>query len=155
MTGKERMLRALNRETPDRLPATVHQWQGYHLEHYMDGVDALKAFEITGLDVFPAIALPGNEIELNTNMLNTGEVPLTATLMLRVGTLDGSVAGITETVHLETGASHQVLHLLQTNDLPSGMYTVSVYGMYEGKSTEVWISSFSLQHLVFLPLVVR
>ncbi len=50
MTGKERMLRALNREKPDRLPATVHQWQGWHLEHYMGGVDALGAFREVGLD---------------------------------------------------------------------------------------------------------
>ena len=27
MTSKERMMRALNREEPDRLPVTVHQWQ--------------------------------------------------------------------------------------------------------------------------------
>jgi hypothetical protein len=27
MTSKERMLRALAREKPDRLPVTVHQWQ--------------------------------------------------------------------------------------------------------------------------------
>jgi len=50
MTSKERMLRALALEKPDRLPVTVHQWQQHHLEHYMGGVDALEAFRICGMD---------------------------------------------------------------------------------------------------------
>ncbi len=50
MTSKERMLRALKREKPDRLPATIHQWQQYHLDTYMGGVDALTAFKQVGLD---------------------------------------------------------------------------------------------------------
>ncbi len=50
MTSKERMMRALRLEKPDRLPATVHQWQDYHLEKYMGGVDALAAFKEVGLD---------------------------------------------------------------------------------------------------------
>ena len=32
MTSKERLMCALHREKPDRLPVTVHQWQGYHLD---------------------------------------------------------------------------------------------------------------------------
>ena len=50
MTSKERMLRALAREVPDRLPATIHQWQPYHLETYMGGMDELEAFKAVGLD---------------------------------------------------------------------------------------------------------
>jgi len=50
MNSKERMLRALNLEKPDRLPVTVHQWQQYHLDHYMNGMDALSAFKSTGMD---------------------------------------------------------------------------------------------------------
>ncbi len=50
MTSKERMMLALSREKPDRLPVTVHQWQGYHLDNYMGGVDDLTAFEQTGMD---------------------------------------------------------------------------------------------------------
>ena len=42
MQPKERMLRALRREKPDRLPVTIHQWQQYHLDKYMDGMDALE-----------------------------------------------------------------------------------------------------------------
>lgn len=50
MKAKERMLRALHREKPDRLPVTVHQWQKYHLDTYMNGMDAVDAFKATGLD---------------------------------------------------------------------------------------------------------
>ena len=50
MTSKERMMRALHREKPDRLPVTVHQWQGYHLDTYLAGMDALAAFRTTGMD---------------------------------------------------------------------------------------------------------
>ncbi|MBN2292160.1 MAG: hypothetical protein JXM70_07025 [Pirellulales bacterium] len=50
MNGKERMLCALERGKPDRLPVTIHQWQQYHLDQYMGGCDALDAFRQTGLD---------------------------------------------------------------------------------------------------------
>jgi uroporphyrinogen-III decarboxylase len=50
MTPKERMLTALAREVPDRLPASVHQWQAYHLRHYLGGISALDAFRRFGLD---------------------------------------------------------------------------------------------------------
>jgi uroporphyrinogen decarboxylase len=50
MTSKERMMRALNREKPDRVPVTIHQWQQWHLDRYMGGVDALEAFKICGMD---------------------------------------------------------------------------------------------------------
>ena len=50
MTSKERMMLALRREKPDRLPATVHQWQAYHLETHMGGLSELEAFARVGLD---------------------------------------------------------------------------------------------------------
>jgi len=50
MTSKERMMTALARGKPDRLPVSIHQWQGVHLERYMDGMDALDAFRATGMD---------------------------------------------------------------------------------------------------------
>jgi len=50
MTSKERLLAALSREKPDRLPASVHQWQAYHLNTFMGGIPDLEAFRRTGLD---------------------------------------------------------------------------------------------------------
>lgn len=50
MTAKERMLTALRGGVPDRLPITIHQWQGYHLQRVMGGMDALAAFRSVGLD---------------------------------------------------------------------------------------------------------
>jgi uroporphyrinogen decarboxylase len=50
MTSKERMMQALAREKPDHLPVTIHQWQKYHLDTYLNGMDALEAFKTTGLD---------------------------------------------------------------------------------------------------------
>ena len=50
MTPKQRLMTALHREKPDRVPVTIHQWQQYHLDNYMDGRDALDAFEATGMD---------------------------------------------------------------------------------------------------------
>ena len=44
------MLTAINREKPDRLPVTVHQWQKYHLDNYLDGISDLEAFEKFGMD---------------------------------------------------------------------------------------------------------
>ncbi len=50
MTSKERMMLAIHREKPDRLPVSIHQWQKYHLDTYMNGVGELEAFRKTGLD---------------------------------------------------------------------------------------------------------
>jgi len=41
MTSKERMLAALAMDVPDRLPASVHQWQPYHLNHFLGGEDGI------------------------------------------------------------------------------------------------------------------
>jgi uroporphyrinogen-III decarboxylase len=50
MTSKERLLCALNKEKPDRLPVTIHQWQDYHLEKYMGGLNDLEACKKVGFD---------------------------------------------------------------------------------------------------------
>jgi len=44
------MLTALAGGKPDRLPVTIHQWQPYHLNRFMNGVSDIEAFEICGLD---------------------------------------------------------------------------------------------------------
>ncbi len=41
---------ALNREKPDRLPVSIHQWQAYHLDTYLNGMSDLEAFRFCGLD---------------------------------------------------------------------------------------------------------
>jgi hypothetical protein len=50
MTSKERLMLALDREKPDRVPVTIHQWQQYHLDTYMGGMDPLAAFKSVGMD---------------------------------------------------------------------------------------------------------
>ncbi len=50
MTSRERMLCALHRGKPDRLPGSVHQWQQYHLDKYLEGIPPLEAFARFGLD---------------------------------------------------------------------------------------------------------
>jgi hypothetical protein len=44
------MLIALERGTPDRLPVTVHQWQSYHLDEHLGGIEDLEAFGRFGMD---------------------------------------------------------------------------------------------------------
>ena len=50
MTSKERLMCALGRGKADRLPVSVHQWQGYHLDTYLDGISDLDAFQRFGMD---------------------------------------------------------------------------------------------------------
>jgi uroporphyrinogen-III decarboxylase len=50
MTSRERMLTALGRGMPDRLPATVHQWLDYHRNKHLGGMTALEAFRKFRLD---------------------------------------------------------------------------------------------------------
>ncbi|MEN8193083.1 MAG: uroporphyrinogen decarboxylase family protein [Bacteroidota bacterium] len=50
MTSKERLMTALNKEKPDRLPVTIHQWQGYHLDKYLGGISDLEACKEVGFD---------------------------------------------------------------------------------------------------------
>ena len=50
MTSKERLMTAINKGKPDRLPVTIHQWQGYHLDEYMGGLTDLEACKKVGFD---------------------------------------------------------------------------------------------------------
>ena len=50
MDSKERMMLAIRREKPDRLPVTIHQWQPYHLKTYMNGMTDIEANRAVGLD---------------------------------------------------------------------------------------------------------
>jgi len=50
MTGRQRMLTALDGGVPDRLPASVHGWMRYWLENYAGGISPEEAYEKFGLD---------------------------------------------------------------------------------------------------------
>ncbi len=50
MTSKQRLLHALNREKPDRLPATSHHLMESFLRKYLDGASSLDFFDRFGLD---------------------------------------------------------------------------------------------------------
>lgn len=50
MNSKERMMLAIDREKPDRLPVTIHQWQPYHLKTFMGGMTDIEANRAVGLD---------------------------------------------------------------------------------------------------------
>jgi uroporphyrinogen decarboxylase len=50
MTSKQRFLKALNREVPDRLPATTHHVMPYFLKTFMNGISYQEFFDYFGLD---------------------------------------------------------------------------------------------------------
>ena len=50
MTSKERLLKAINGEKPDRLPVTTHHLQKYYLDNCLDGIDDAGFFEKFGMD---------------------------------------------------------------------------------------------------------
>lgn len=50
MTPKQRLLKALKREVPDRLPVTTHHVMPYFLETYMKGISYQEFFDYFGLD---------------------------------------------------------------------------------------------------------
>ncbi len=97
MTSKERLLLALRNEVPDRLPATVHQWQEYHLKKHLGGLDPLAAFRRFGLDA-SLTCMPLIEPEttdwrpvVETTDLGNGRTRLLVTISTPGGTLSYSV----------------------------------------------------------------
>ena len=50
MTSRERLLTVIQGGIPDRVPATIHQWQEFHLKNFMFLEDDLDAFIKLGLD---------------------------------------------------------------------------------------------------------
>ena len=75
MTPRERMLTALDRGIPDRLPGTVHQFQPYYLERYLGGMSDIEAFEKVGLDAaitcwpLDKAVLSGHKWQVETKVL--------------------------------------------------------------------------------------
>ncbi len=97
MTSKERMMIALERGVPDRLPASVHQWQPYHLNHYLGGCSDLDAFRRFGLDAslarFPLLAAESPDWAIETRDLDApaGEHRIQVTIATPGGTLQNEV----------------------------------------------------------------
>lgn len=50
MTSKERFLKAINGQKPDRLPVTTHHLQRYFLDNYMGGISNREFFETLKMD---------------------------------------------------------------------------------------------------------
>ncbi len=50
MNSRERMLTAINRGIPDRLPVTNHFVMPYFLNKYMSGISENEFWKVTGLD---------------------------------------------------------------------------------------------------------
>jgi uroporphyrinogen decarboxylase len=50
MTGRERLLTAIHRGKPDRLPCLIHAWIDYHLQTTMGGMDQFQAYARIGMD---------------------------------------------------------------------------------------------------------
>ena len=50
MTSKQRLLSAIERKAPDRLPVTTHHVMTFFLEKYMNGIAIDEFFDSVGLD---------------------------------------------------------------------------------------------------------
>jgi uroporphyrinogen decarboxylase len=51
MNSRERLLKAISNEKPDRLPCQVHSWMTFYLDTYLDGMDQWQAYEKFGMDM--------------------------------------------------------------------------------------------------------
>ncbi len=100
MTPRERLLTALCRGVPDRLPVTVHQWQPSHLARYMGGMSALEAFRTLGMDaaiaVFDQLNLPQAEATWRECVVTSTRPDGTARLYRTVATPEGTLTEVLE-----------------------------------------------------------
>ena len=98
MTPKERMLTALRRGTPDRVPATIHQWLPYHRHHYLDGIDDLAAFRRFGLDAALSRMplLPAESDEWVENVENRESIAGRTVERLSITTPGGTITAVRE-----------------------------------------------------------
>jgi uroporphyrinogen decarboxylase len=124
VTSKERLMLALNKEKPDRLPVSVHQWQKYHLDVYMNGMDDLAANQAVGFDAqiqyFEAMAQFWLE-NADFTKLNSG-------------------AWRDAAVVIDADPDHRVVH--HTIETPDGPLTYKT----EGDRKTTWITEYLLKH---------
>jgi len=105
MTSRKRLLRALSREKPDRLPASIHQWQRCHLDHHMGGLSALEAFQKVGLDaqiqyqqdIHPPVSTPSWREETQVVHRGPERIDILHTIHTPEGTLAYKTAGDSKT----------------------------------------------------------
>jgi uroporphyrinogen-III decarboxylase len=94
MTSRERLLTALDGGIPDRVPASVHQWQPYHLRKYLGGISDIAAFRRFGLDAslgrLPMIERPDRNWQIETRNLDApaGETRVQTIITTPGGKLD-------------------------------------------------------------------
>lgn len=112
MTPRNRLLSVIHGEMPDRVPATIHQWQGFHLREFMGGMNELEAFTEVGLDAvcyphqcFAEEAWPSWRTERRTSDRGDGTTLVEATIHTPDGVLTRrSIA----TPYTETDTEHLV-----------------------------------------------
>ncbi len=124
MNSKERLLTALKRGKPDRLPASVHQWQGYHLTEYMGGISDLEAFQQVGLDA---------QIQYFQDM---GQFWLVDADMTKFNTPTWR----DEVTAVSSDPDHRIAH--HTIYTPEGVLTYKT----EGDRKTTWITEYLIKH---------
>jgi len=88
MTGRERLLTALNNQKPDRLPCQVHNWMGQYLHDFLKGADQYEAYAAVGMEPViywdPTYIFDPKDLEnWDDKTINTGKVLVGATHWLR------------------------------------------------------------------------
>jgi len=61
MTSKQRMLAAIERKVPDRLPVTIYHIMHYFLDTYLNSISVEKFFDYFSLDPI-VVAVPPGEL---------------------------------------------------------------------------------------------
>ena len=96
MTPKQRLETVTRGGIPDRVPATIHQWQPYHYRNIMDVADDLEAFVAVGLDavIYPwsCVRYPENSGWRQTGIEQPAGDGMTA-IETRLVTPDGILTG--------------------------------------------------------------
>jgi hypothetical protein len=133
MTSKERLLCALNKGKPDRLPVSVHQWQPYHLETYLGGISPLAAFARFGMDA---------QIQYFESM---GQFWLVEADFTRFSTPQW----IDDATTLSADPDHRVVH--HTIRTPEGTLSYKTAG--DRKTT--WITEYLIKHDEDIRLIAK
>jgi len=94
MNSKQRLLAALNRSIPDRLPVTTHHVMPYFLKTYMNGISCQEFFDRFGLDPIHWViahkpdAAEGDYFDSNQGELDYLEAPLICSDSWQIKTKD-------------------------------------------------------------------